>query len=83
MLLKLIDTNEILLLITLRYALYDIYLASKYDYHHENIPVLFNFYPLLKSHFFLIIKLGFTRVYIIFLYLLKNIDCGYSLEPPP
>ena len=28
------------------------------------------------------VKLGFTRVYIIFLFLLKNIDCGYSLEPP-
>ena len=32
-------------------------------------------------HFY-IVKLGFTGVYIIFLYLLKNIDCGYSLEPP-
>ena len=29
-----------------------------------------------------IVKLGFTGVYIIFLFLLKNIDCGYSLEPP-
>ena len=28
------------------------------------------------------IKPGFTGVYIIFLFLLKNIDCGYSLEPP-
>ena len=29
------------------------------------------------------VKLGFTGVYIIFfLFLLKNIDCGYSLEPP-
>ena len=28
------------------------------------------------------VKLGFTGVYIIFLCLLKNIDCGYSLEPP-
>ena len=27
-------------------------------------------------------KLGFTGVYIIFLNLLLNIDCGYSLEPP-
>ena len=24
----------------------------------------------------------FTGVYIIFLFLLLNIDCGYSLEPP-
>ena len=28
------------------------------------------------------VKLGFTGVYIIFLFLLKNIDCGYPLEPP-
>ena len=41
---------------------------------------LYNFDPL-KPHFY-IVKLGFTGVYIIFLFLLKNIDCGYSLEPP-
>ena len=41
---------------------------------------LYNFDPL-KTHF-CIVKLGFTWVYIIFLILLKNIDCGYSLEPP-
>ena len=35
----------------------------------------------LKPHFY-IVKLGFTGVYIIFIFLLKNIDCGYSLEPP-
>ena len=34
-----------------------------------------------KSNFYMV-KLGFTGVYIIFLFLLKNIDCGYSLEPP-
>ena len=28
------------------------------------------------------VKLGFTGVYIFFLFLLKNMDCGYSLEPP-
>ena len=27
-------------------------------------------------------RLGITGVYIIFLILLKNKDCGYSLEPP-
>ena len=27
------------------------------------------------------VKLGFPGVYIIFLYLLKNIHCGYPLEP--
>ena len=41
---------------------------------------LCNFDPL-KPHFY-IVKLGFTGVYIIFLFLLKNIDCGYPLEPP-
>ena len=35
----------------------------------------------LKPHFY-IVKLGFTGVSIIFLFLLKSIDCGYSLEPP-
>ena len=41
---------------------------------------LYNF-DSLKSHFY-IVKLGFIGVNIIFLFLLKNIDCGYSLEPP-
>ena len=41
---------------------------------------LYNF-DLLKPHFY-IINMGFTGVYIIFLFLLKNIDCGYPLEPP-
>ena len=34
------------------------------------------------THHFYIVKLVFTGVYIIFLFLLQNIDCGYSLEPP-
>ena len=41
---------------------------------------LYKFDPL-QPHFY-IVKLGFTGVYIIFLILLNNIDCGYSLEPP-
>ena len=41
---------------------------------------LYNIDPL-KPHFY-IVKLGFTGVYIIFLFLRKNIDCGYSLEQP-
>ena len=40
---------------------------------------LYNCNPL-KPHFY-IVKLWFTGVSIIFLFLLKNIDCGYSLEP--
>ena len=43
-------------------------------------PCLCNSDPL-KPHFY-IVKLGFTGVYNTFLFLLKNIDCGYSLEPP-
>ena len=39
-----------------------------------------NIYPLIP-HFY-IEKLGFAGVYLFFLFLLKNIDCGYSLEPP-
>ena len=35
----------------------------------------------LQPHIY-IVKLGFIGVYIIFLILLNNIDCGYSLEPP-
>ena len=41
---------------------------------------LYNSDPL-KPQFY-IVKLGFTGVYVIFLILLKNMDCGYSLEPP-
>ena len=41
---------------------------------------LYNFNPL-KPNFY-IVKLRFTGVYFIFLFLLKNIDCVYSLEPP-
>ena len=41
---------------------------------------LYNFDPL-KPHFY-IVKLGFTRLYIIFLISVQNIDCGYPLELP-
>ena len=41
---------------------------------------LYKFDPL-KPHFY-VVKLGFTGVYIIFLISARNIDCGYSLEPP-
>ena len=34
-----------------------------------------------KPHFY-IVKLGYAGVYLCFLFLLQNIDCGYSLEPP-
>ena len=32
---------------------------------------------------FYITKLWYAGVYHFFLFLLQNIDCGYSLEPPP
>ena len=51
---------------------------------HESISItktcLYNFDPL-KPHLY-IVKLGFTGVYIIFLISARNIDCGYSFEPP-
>ena len=48
--------------------------------HHVNMPI-YNF-DTLEPHFY-IVKLWFTGIYIIFfLFLLQNINCGYSLEPP-
>ena len=44
------------------------------------ITCLCNVDPL-TPHFY-IVKVGFTGVSIIFLFLLLNIYCGYSLEPP-
>ena len=41
---------------------------------------LYNIDPL-EPHFYTV-KLGFTGYTLFFLFLLKNIDCGYSLEPP-
>ena len=41
---------------------------------------LYNFNHL-KPHFY-IVKQGFTGVQLFFLFLLKNIDCGYLLELP-
>ena len=38
-------------------------------------------YTPLEPHFY-IVKLGYPGVYLFFLFLLQNIDCGYSLEPP-
>ena len=37
-------------------------------------------YTPLKPHIY-IAKLGYAGVYLFFLFLLQNIDCGYSLEP--
>ena len=61
------------------YYIYNVLGTLKERYNITEI-CLYKFDPL-KAHFY-IVKLGFTGVYIIFLFLLKNIDCGYSLEPP-
>ena len=51
----------------------------------RGIPIFLIFAPKCtpppKPHF-LIIKLGYAGVYLFFLFLLQNIDYGYSLEPP-
>ena len=39
-----------------------------------------NKYPI-NPHFYTV-KMGLTGVYLFFLFLFQNIDCGYSLEPP-
>ena len=39
-----------------------------------------NVYPHIPL--FYIVEMGFTGVYVSFLFLLQNIDCGYSLEQP-
>ena len=39
-----------------------------------------NLYPLIP-HFYNS-KLGYAGVYLFFLFLLQNLDCGYSIEPP-
>ena len=51
-----------------------------FDYGSITITCLYNFDPL-KPHFYKVI-LEFTGVYIIFHILVKNIDCGNTLEPP-
>ena len=65
-------------------AKYDI-LAKLFDCHvshQENMSVkcIYILY-LLKPHFY-IVKLGYAGVYIFFLFLLRNIDCVYSLKLP-
>ena len=50
----------------------------KLTYHQENMSVKCK--PP-QTHFY-IAKLGYAGVYLFFLFLLQNIDCGYSLEPP-
>ena len=84
---------QVLLLSALLYVLYHMeYLDYSREQLEKTIPsetshpslfitktCLYNF-DLHKPHFY-IVKLGFTRVYIVFSVLLENIDYGYSLEP--
>ena len=53
---------------------------SSYDRCCIRKTCLCNEYPR-KPHFY-IVKLRYAGVYLFFLFLLQNIDCGYSLEPP-
>ena len=54
--------------------------VGRFEFIRKTCPC--NVYPL-EPHFYLV-KLGFAGVYmnLFFLFLLQNIDCGYSLEPP-
>ena len=56
----------------------DVIKVYKETMHQENMSVYV--YPV-ELHFY-IVKLGYVGVYLFFLFLLQNIDCGYSLEPP-
>ena len=56
------------------YGAYNVKLITK--------TCLYNFDPLKPQFYIHVVKLGFTGVYIIFVFLLKNVDCGYSLELP-
>ena len=38
--------------------------------------------PLNLTFIYIKKKLGFAGVYLFFLFLIQNIDCGFSLEPP-
>ena len=69
------------------YIVYDTIVVPLLHYYH--LLALFRFitktcpcnvYPL-EPHFY-IAKLGYAGVYLFFLFLPQNIDCGYSLEPP-
>ena len=48
--------------------------------------LLINFPAMIMIHVHVIhpyiAKLGYAGAYIVFLFVLQNIDCGYSLEPP-
>ena len=57
-----------------------LYLISTFEFLTITKTCLYNFDPL-KHHFY-IVKLGLQGYTLFFLFLLKNIDCGYSLEPP-
>ena len=45
-----------------------------------SITCLRNVYPIIPHFYKYIVKLGYTRVYLIVLFVLQNIDCGYWLE---
>ena len=47
----------------------------------KHVGEITRLYTPLLPHFY-IVKLGYAGVYLFFLFLLQNIDCGYSLIPP-
>ena len=49
--------------------------------HHENMSVLCTYISPFQPNFYKV-KMGFTGVYLFHLFLIQNIDCGCSLEPP-
>ena len=60
----------------LLFYMHDLHTGPILLQHHKNMPIQFD--PL-NPHFYKV-KMGFTGIYIFFLFLLNNIDCGYSLE---
>ena len=51
--------------------------SAHFDYHtRTSVSYIPPYTPLY------IVKLGFKGVYILWLCLIRNLDCGYSLEPP-
>ena len=59
---------------------YHVFLRLTYISSGKHVRELDDVYPLEPNSY--IAKLGYAGVYLFFLFLLSNIDCGYSLEPP-
>ena len=52
-------------------------MSEKWAFHYENTPIqIYRKFHLLK------LKIFRKKLWYFFIFLLKNMDCGYSLEPP-